>query len=77
MSDLVDLSLYGCPLHYIKAREVLSEMMVEQEVFLEVNNGDAIAEVISSLRNDGQLCEIVLEKTLVSTIKVVKKYDKG
>lgn len=75
MSDLItlNLTLYGCPLHYIKAREALSEMELEQSIVLEVNNGDAINEVLTSLRHDGQLCEIVSEQTLISTIKVVKK----
>ena len=76
MSDLIEtlnLTLYGCPLHYIKAREALSEMELEQEIVLEVNNGDAVDEVLNSLRQDGQSCEIVSKKTLTSTIKVVKK----
>lgn len=76
MSDLIEtlnLTFYGCPLHYIKAREALSEMTIEQEIVFEVNNGDAIDEVLNSLRQDGQHCEIVSEQTLTSTIKVVKK----
>ncbi|PHS31657.1 MAG: hypothetical protein COA95_05850 [Methylophaga sp.] len=75
MSDLItlNLTLYGCPLHYIKAREALSEMKFEQEIVFEVNNGDAINEILTSLRHDGHLCEIVSEQTLTSTIKVIKK----
>ncbi|MFW5425824.1 MAG: sulfurtransferase TusA family protein [Methylophagaceae bacterium] len=73
LSETINLTLYGCPLHYIKAREALSEMAIGQEVLLEVNNGDAIDEVVTSLRNDGQLCDIESEQTLTSIIKVVKK----
>lgn len=76
MSDLIEtlnLTLYGCPLHYIKAREALSEMRVGEGIELEVNNGDAVHEVLNSLREDGQHCEIVSERTLTSIIKVVKK----
>jgi TusA-related sulfurtransferase len=76
MSDLtntLNLTLYGCPLHYIKAREALSEMDLEQEIILEINSGDAVDEVIASLRSDGQLCEVISEQTLTSIIKVVKK----
>ncbi len=76
MSDLIEtlnLTLYGCPLHYIKAREALNDMTVEQDIILEVNNGDAVGEVIDSLRKDGQLCEIMSEQTLTTLIKVVKK----
>ncbi|MBL1321636.1 MAG: hypothetical protein COA63_011325 [Methylophaga sp.] len=71
--ETVNLTLYGCPLHYIKAREALTDMTIEQEILLEVNNGDAVGEVITSLRHDGQWCEIVSEQTLTSIIKVVKK----
>ncbi len=76
MSDLIEtlnLTLYGCPLHYIKAREALSDMAIGQEIELEVNNGDAVDEVLTSLRHDGQLCEVTSEQTLTSTIKVVKQ----
>ncbi|PHS23073.1 MAG: hypothetical protein COA83_10665 [Methylophaga sp.] len=76
MSDVIktlDLTLYGCPLHYIKAREALNEMRVGQEIELGVNTGDAVDEVLNSLRKDGQHCEIVSEHTLTSIIKVVKK----
>jgi TusA-related sulfurtransferase len=76
MSDIdkpLNLTLYGCPLHYIKARDALRDMTAGQEILLEVNNGDAIDEVINSLHQDGQQCEVVSEQTLTSIIKVVKK----
>lgn len=76
MSDLMEtlnLTLYGCPLHYIKARQSLAEMALDQQILLEVNKGDAVDEVIKSLRHDGQHCEIVSQQTLTSLIKVVKK----
>ena len=72
VSATINLTLYGCPLHYIKAREALSEMAVEQEILLEVNNGDAVDEVLASLRKDGQQCEIVSAQTMTTIIKVVK-----
>lgn len=78
MSDLIktlNLTLYGCPLHYIKARAALAEMTLDQEILLEVNKGNAVDEVIKSLRHDGQHCEIVAEQTLISLIKVVKNHD--
>lgn len=79
MSDLIatlNLTSYGCPLHYIKAREALAEMTLDQEILLEVNTGDAVDEVIKSLHRDGQHCEIVAEQTLISLIKVVKNNDR-
>lgn len=69
--------MYGCPLHYIKAREALNEICVGQAIELEVNNGDALSEIVNSLRDDGQHCEIVSEKTLTSIIKVVKNHDRN
>ncbi len=80
MSDVieaVDLTLYGCPLHYIKARAALHAMEKEQELFLLVNNGDAVNEVLRSLRGDGQICEVSLVEPLITTIKVTKKYDRN
>ncbi len=70
--ETLNLTLYGCPLHYIKAREALTEMIIGQEILLEVNSGDAVGEVLASLHHDGQLCEIVSEQTLTSIIKVAK-----
>lgn len=76
MSDVIEtlnLTLYGCPLHYIKAREALSEMVTGQQILLKVNNGDAVGEVLASLRHDGQSCDVVSEQTLFSVIKIVKR----
>ena len=69
----LDLTLYGCPMHYIKAREALRKIDLEQGIALIINNGDAVKEVLASLRHDGQLCEIESEQTLTTTIKVIKK----
>ena len=67
-----DLTLYGCPMHYIKAREFISECVIAEQVLLIVNNGDAVDEVINSLRQDGQSCEIESKQTLTTTIRVTK-----
>lgn len=71
--DSVDLSLYGCPMHYIKAREVVGKMSLDQAVLFEINNGDALDDVIKSLRQDGQLCEIKSKQSLITTVKVIKR----
>lgn len=73
--EKIDLSLYGCPMHYIKAREVLGRMEPGQIVVFNISNGDAVDSVIKSLRQDGQICEIELKQSLTSTVKVIKKYD--
>jgi TusA-related sulfurtransferase len=69
----VDLSLYGCPMHYIKAREVVSRIALGQAILFEINNGDAVDDVIKSLRQDGQLCEVESTQPLTTTVKVIKK----
>jgi TusA-related sulfurtransferase len=71
--ESLDLSLYGCPMHYIKAREVVGRMALEQAVLFEINNGDAVDDVIKSLRQDGQLCEVESTQPLTTTVKVIKK----
>jgi len=73
LSGPIDLTQYGCPMHYIKAREAISHIELEQDIELMVNNGDAVTEVLNSLRQDGQLCEITSEDVLTTTIRVRRK----
>lgn len=70
LSGLIDLTLYGCPMHYLKAREAIKKIALEQELELLVNQGDAVTEVIKSLRLDGQHCVITAEDGLTTTILV-------
>lgn len=69
----IDLTLYGCPMHYIKAREAIRNIALEQDIELLVNKGDAVTEVMNSLRQDGQQCEITSEDVLTTTIRVRRK----
>ncbi|EGL56164.1 sulfurtransferase TusA family protein [Methylophaga thalassica] len=75
MSDIkqVDLTLFGCPMHYIKAREALQKLALEQSIDLLVNTGDAVDEVFNSLTQDGQQCEITSTEGLTTTIRVRRK----
>ncbi len=75
MSDvtLVDLTLFGCPMHYIKAREALKHMALEESVDFLVNTGDAVDEVFKSLSQDGQECVITSSEGLTTTIRVRRK----
>jgi TusA-related sulfurtransferase len=73
IEKVIDLSLYGCPMHYIKAREAIKKLELDMSLILEVNNGDAIDEVLASLRQDGQLCEVTSTGTLTSQIRVTRK----
>ncbi|MDF1587677.1 MAG: hypothetical protein P1P93_00730 [Gammaproteobacteria bacterium] len=69
----IDLTLYGCPMHYIKAREAIKTVELEKSITIEVNNGDAVDEVLNSLRQDGQLCELQTKGKLSSLIKITRK----
>lgn len=75
MSDitLVDLTLFGCPMHYIKAREALKRIAVDESLDLLINTGDAVDEVFNSLSQDGQECVIISSEGLTTTIRVRRK----
>lgn len=75
MSDMkqIDLTLFGCPMHYIKAREAVQKVELEQSIDLLVNTGDAVDEVVNSLTYDGQQCEITSTEGLTTTIRVRRK----
>ncbi|MFT7414783.1 MAG: TusA-related sulfurtransferase [Methylophagaceae bacterium] len=71
--ESTDLTLYGCPMHYIKAREIVGTMQRDQAILFKINNGDAVDDVIKSLRQDGQICEIESKQPRTSTVKVIKR----
>jgi TusA-related sulfurtransferase len=71
--ETMDLTLYGCPLHYIKAREALGNIDIEQALLFVVNNGKAVEEILASLRQDGHSCDVEEQETLNTTIRVTKK----
>jgi len=73
LTEALDLTLYGCPMHYIKAREAIKHIQLEQDIKLLVNTGNAVAEMLNSLRQDGQHCEITSEDVLITTILVRRK----
>lgn len=73
LNESLDLTLYGCPMHYIKAREAIKKIALEQDIELLVNKGNAVTEMLNSLRQDGQQCEITSEDVLTTTILVRRK----
>lgn len=73
LTEVLDLTLYGCPMHYIKAREAINKIALEQDIELLVNKGNAVTEMLKSLRQDGQQCEITSEDVLTATILVRRK----
>ncbi len=50
---IVDLSTYGCPLHYLKARNELHTVSVGDVVDFLLESGESTQQVTSSLENDG------------------------
>ncbi len=49
----VDLSSYGCPLHYVKARQALSRMAAGEQVAFLFAAGESAEQVRDSLAQDG------------------------
>jgi hypothetical protein len=60
-------------MHYIKAKEALNTLSIDQTVFLLVNTGEAVEAVKGSLLQDGHDCIIQSETGLVTTLKVRKR----
>lgn len=50
---LVDLSTYGCPLHYVKARQALSRIAVGERLAFLFSVGESAEQVRGSLAEDG------------------------
>lgn len=50
---LVDLSTYGCPLHYVKARQALSRLAAGERVAFLFAAGESASQVRDSLAADG------------------------
>lgn len=49
----VDLSTYGCPLHYVKARQALSRMAAGERVVFLFAAGESAEQVREALAADG------------------------
>ena len=69
----IDLTQFGCPVHYLKAREALKLVNIGEHLYFLVNNGEAVTDVMNSLQHDGQLCEIEQQDVLITKLKVIKK----
>ena len=57
---LVDLSTYGCPLHYVKARQALSRLAPGERVAFLFSAGESAEQVRASLAEDGH-CVLAVE----------------
>lgn len=65
--------MYGCPMHYIKAKEALNTLAAGDTVLFLVNAGQAVEEVKGSLLKDGHDCSLQSTTGLVTTLKVSKR----
>ncbi|MBI5450297.1 MAG: sulfurtransferase TusA family protein [Gammaproteobacteria bacterium] len=52
-STVIDLSTYGCPMHYIKARNTLREFQAGDVIDFLFASGDPASQASSSLKSDG------------------------
>jgi len=71
---IIDLSSYGCPLHYIKARNALRQYQQGDVVTFIFASGDSVDQAISSLSSDGHKL-LGIENRGVTTRVTICKTD--
>ena len=71
-AKVVDLSTYGCPLHYLKARNALHSVSVGEVVDFLLESGESTQQVASSLENDGHRVLYKEERGTTTQITVKK-----
>ena len=71
-APIIDLTGYGCPLHYIKARNALRKFKGGDEVDFLFVSGDPSQQVSSSLESDGHEILSVQDQGAATRIKVRK-----
>jgi sulfite reductase (ferredoxin) len=71
-APIIDLTGYGCPLHYIKARNALRNFNGGDEVDFLFVSGDPSQQVSSSLKSDGHEILSFQEQGTATRIKVRK-----
>jgi TusA-related sulfurtransferase len=74
--NVVDLTMYGCPMHFLKVKDLLRSASDETPLLIEVNKGKAVTEVLDSLRKDHFVCSIENEERLTTIIRVTKSNDR-
>ena len=76
-APIIDLTAYGCPLHYIKARNELRKFKDGDEVDFLFVSGDPSQQVSTSLKSDGHEILSVQEQGTATRIKVRKVAEAG
>ena len=74
-APIIDLTAYGCPLHYIKARNKLRKFNGGEVVDFLFVSGDPSQQVSSSLKSDGHEIVSIQEQGTATRIKVRKAAD--
>ncbi len=71
-AEVIDLSTYGCPLHYLKARNALNAVQVGDVVDFLLESGESTQQVASSLEGDGHRVLYKEERGTTTRITVKK-----
>lgn len=71
MNKLIDLSMFGCPVHKAKALQAAETLAAGQILRLILNN-DAVSTVVKHLQENGFQCEAGDADVLTTTVKVTK-----
>jgi sulfite reductase beta subunit-like hemoprotein/TusA-related sulfurtransferase len=73
-AETIDLTGYGCPLHYVKARNELRRIAAGRQVGFLFNTDDLARQASASLRKDGH--EILIVETQGNAVRVnVRKVE--
>ncbi|AFJ02080.1 hypothetical protein Q7C_911 [Methylophaga frappieri] len=69
LTNSVDLSMFGCPVHKQKALAAAQQLSAGESVVLRVNQ-DAVSTIMMHLTTEGFLCEPGESGVLTTDIKV-------
>jgi TusA-related sulfurtransferase len=72
IDTIIDLSSYGCPLHYIKARNALRQYHQGAIIEFVFASGDPAKQAASSLASDGHSVMSIEETGVTTQIRVRK-----
>lgn len=71
LSKILDLSMFGCPIHKNKALAAAQQLATGEVLRLKVNN-DAVSNVVQHLTTNGFNCETGAPDVLITMIKVTR-----
>lgn len=71
LSKILDLSMFGCPMHKTKALQAAQPLAADETLRLKLNN-DAVATVTQHLQENGFQCQIGAPDVITTIVKVTK-----